>query len=131
MKNIKQLLAEAFHRELSPEENALLESSLKNDSVLREEKKSLEKTGEILADYSPSFQRGFSERVLTNIFGEEKTEQIIDLYPMFKKILFGGIAAALALLLSVYITDGSLNTDALFGLSDLNSDELLMALMNL
>ena len=86
---------------------------------------------ETLKNYSPSFGENFTDKVMDRIFNEETKNQILDLFPVFKKVLIGGLAATIALLLSVYLTDGSLNIDSLLGLSDLNSDEVLLTLMNL
>jgi hypothetical protein len=130
MMTAKQLLAESFHRELTSEERGFLNKALENDQSLRKEKEEIEKTVSVMKNYDPRFREGFSGRVMDKLFSEETRAQIIDLYPVFKKIFWGGVAATVALLLSVYFTDGSINTDALMGLSDLNSEELLMALMN-
>jgi len=130
MNNIKQILTESFHRELTPEEKTALEKALQNDESLRKEKELLEKTKQTLETYSPAFKENFSGKILENLFGEGITTQIVDFYPVFKKVMLGGIAAVIALLISIYLTDGSFNTDALLGLSDLNSDEVIMALLN-
>ena len=90
-----------------------------------------DKLNETLKNYSPSFGENFTEKVMDRIFNEETKNRVYDLFPVFKKVLIGGLAATIALLLSVYITDGSLNIDSLLGLSDLNSDEVLLTLMNL
>ncbi len=130
MKNINKILEESFHRELTPEEKALLDEKLKEDKNLSIQKAELQKTYEIMENYTPSFGKGFKNKVLDSVFSEELKTQMVDLFPVFKKLFLGGLAATIALLLSVYLTDGTLNTDAIFGLSDLNSEELLIALLN-
>ncbi len=90
-----------------------------------------DKLKKTLKNYSPSFGEDFTDKVMNKIFDEETKNRIYDLFPAFKKVLIGGLAATIALLLSVYLTDGNLTIDSLLGLSDLNSDEVLLTLMNL
>jgi len=128
MKKIEQILSESYHRELTGEEKNILEQALKEDENLKKEKLGLDQTNELLKSYHPVFKKGFADRVMDRMM--EQRLKAMDLFPFFKKVFIGGIAAALALLLSVYLSDGSIDPDTLMGLSDLHSEELLFALMN-
>jgi len=130
MKNIEYLLAESFHRKLTKDEKFLLEKELKNNEEAKKEKNELNRTLEILDVYSPAFSNDFAGKVMDRLFGQETEIQMLDLFPVFKKILLGGLVATLALVFSIYITDGSFNADTILGLSDINSEELILTLLN-
>jgi hypothetical protein len=130
MKDILEILNESFDRKLTNEERQYLEKTLYESEKLREEKKMIEKTRKIMSNYNPAFSSSFSKKLLEKIDDIKISDNVIDLYPVFKKILIGGIAATLALLLSVYLADGTINADSIFGVKDIASDELLLSLAN-
>jgi len=127
MDELKELLIRSFDETLLPGEAEKLEKALLHSEELRREKKELEDMRRLLSEFSPSFDSGFSQSVL------EKTAYIDEatdtgLYPLFKRFALGAVAAIVLLLVSVYFTDGTISTDAVLGLTDLTSDNLLLAL---
>ncbi len=125
MEKNRELLIRSFGEPLLPEEEKQLKEALKQSEALRKEKNELEAVRTVMSDYSPSFGDGFSKTVLDRI--EAMTDDS-NLYQLFKRFALGGVAAILVLLISVYFTDGNLSTDSLLGLSDLSTDNILLAL---
>ncbi len=125
MEKIRELLFRSFDEPLLPEEEKQLKKALKQSEALRKEKNELEAVRTVMSDYSPSFGDGFSKTVLDRI---EAMADDSNLYHLFKRFALGGVAAILILLISVYFTDGNLSTDSLLGLSDLSTDNILLAL---
>ncbi len=126
MDNVKDLLIRSFDEELTAEEQQRLNSALAADANLVREKQELEKMRQVLSGYSPRFSQGFSERTLENAFAD--TAESNNLYFLFKRFALSGVAAIVILLISVYLTDGSFSLNSLLGLSDLTTDNLLLAL---
>ena len=128
MEKLNQLLNRSFDAKLSDDEQQQLDIALSKDPDLQKEKKEIEDIRELLSDYSPAFEEGFAKRVLAT------TGQYIQngdyLFYLFKRFAFGGAAAIVALLVSVYLTDGSLSVDTLLGLSGITSDSVILALSN-
>ncbi len=127
MDNLKDLLIRSLDDEaLTQEEQQLLNSALATGENLVREKQELEKMRQILSDYSPRFSQGFSGRTLEKAFADSTESN--NLYFLFKRFALSGVAAIIILLVSVYLTDGSFSLNALLGLSDLTTDNLLLAL---
>jgi hypothetical protein len=128
MEKLSQLLNRSFDEKLTNEEEHQLETALSNNPGLRKEKQEVEEVRALLSDYNPAFEEGFTKRVLA------ATDQYIqngdNLFYLFKRFVFGSAAAIAALLVSVYLTDGTISFDSLLGISDINSDTILLALSN-
>jgi len=127
METLRELLIKSYEEGgVTPEEQHLLDKALASNKELRQEQKELEALHEMLADYSPAFKPGFSDRVLEAVSNVPATDN--NLYFLFKRFALTGVAAIIALLISVYLTDGNVSFDALLGLSDLSKNNLLLAL---
>ncbi len=127
MDNLKDLLIRSLDDEaLTQEEQQLLNNALATNENLVLEKQNLEKMRQVLSGYSPRFSQGFSGRILENVFADSAESN--NLYFLFKRFALSGVAAIIILLVSVYLTDGSFSLNALLGLSDLTTDNLLLAL---
>jgi len=128
MEKLSQLLNRSFDEKLTNKEEQQLETALSNNPGLRKEKQEIEEVRALLSDYNPAFEEGFAKRVLA------ATDQYIqngdNLFYLFKRFVFGSAAAIAALLVSVYLTDGAISFDSLLGISDINSDTILLALSN-
>lgn len=125
MKKDRALLIQSFDEPLLPEEEKQLRNALIRSETLRKEKKELEEIRNMMSDYSPAFSNDFSTTVLNKI---ETVADNDNLYHLFKRFALGGIAAIIFLLISVYFTDGNISADSLLGLSDLSTDNILLAL---
>ncbi|RLD88902.1 MAG: hypothetical protein DRJ09_07490 [Bacteroidetes bacterium] len=127
METLKELLIKSYEEGvLTPEEQRLLEEALATNEAFRQEQKELEALHNMLADYTPGFKPGFADRVLETALNITAANG--NMYFLFKRFALTGVAAIIALLISVYLTDGNVSFDALLGLSDLSKDNLLLAL---
>lgn len=79
---------------------------------------------DILKSYQPEFKVFFETRVMQKIANlkENSYNDIFD--KAFRRIALSGVAALAILLLSIFITDGSLSTDALLGTSQIDFESL-------
>jgi hypothetical protein len=80
-----------------------------------------------------SFDPRFTDRVIDIIFSQalvvnRQLEFVRTLNNVFYKVAFAGVAAILLLLMSIFITDGSLTFNSLMGISD-SFDENLITLL--
>ncbi len=127
MDTLSELLIKSYEEEaLSAEEQRQLDEALVTNQELQQEKRELEALHKMLSDYTPAFKPGFAGRVLET--ASNVSAQADNLYFLFKRFAITGVAAIIALLISVYLTDGSFSFDSLLGLSDLSRDNLLLAL---
>jgi hypothetical protein len=128
MEKFKELLIMSFDTKLTAEEQQQLEEALVSFPELRKEKKEIEDMRVLLSDFTPAFKENFAKGVLGAI--EDISQAGDNLFYLFKRFAFGSAAAIVALLISVYLTDGTISVDTLFGLSDITSDSILLALSN-
>ena len=130
MEKLKELLIRSFDDEsFSTEEQKLLDEALATHSGLQREKLEIEEMRNTLSDYSPSFDTGFSKKVLNQIGNEVSPND--NLFYLFKRFAIGSVAAIIALLISVYLTDGNFSLDSLLGITNLTPDNLLLAFSTL
>ncbi len=111
---------------LSPEEQNRLNRALASDGEFARKKQELERMRKTFSDYAPSFKPGFSERVTNRIYNIADNSD--NLWFLFKRIALTGVAAIVFLLITVYFSEGSFSLNSLLGLSDLTTDNLLLAL---
>ncbi|NOY36468.1 MAG: hypothetical protein GXO83_02735 [Chlorobi bacterium] len=132
-KAITELLHESFHRRLGEQEKTVLEKALRENADLRAQKAEIEKLMKDFGEVSFSFRPGFAERVMNRIPG--KTGKIIEvdfsgqLYTFFKRLVLTGVAAIILLLLSIYLTHGSLSKESVFGVQPMSDDNLVSYLL--
>lgn len=130
MEDLKKLLLRSYDDDLNASEKKRLEKELSSSEELRIEKKDFEAVRKLFGDFDPHFQPGFSDRILQKIDVIESM-QTPSLFSFFKGIAISGVAAIIALLISIYLTDGSLDIDAIYGISDYAPDEAAIAFFNL
>lgn len=85
------------------------------------------------AGVSYSFSDDFTEKVVNRIYSARQSEIInVDFLSMFNRafyrIAITGIAAIILLLVSLYISQGSLSIDSFFGLGDGFEESILCVL---
>jgi hypothetical protein len=127
MDNAKELLFRSYDGEISARENDLLEKALQSDVVLQQEKNHLDEMRKQLSNYQADFSTDFSNRVISKIDRVTKQD---DFVLLFRAIALSGVAAILLILLTIYITDGSLGLDALYGLTGYSPNEELFSYLN-
>lgn len=79
---------------------------------------------DLLKSYKPEFKAYFDTRVMQKIANLKANNygEIFD--KAFQRIALSGIAALVILLLTIFISDGSLSTDALLGTSQLDFESI-------
>lgn len=127
MYSTNDLLLRSYDGELTQSELEILEKALLTDGELQLEKIELDEMRKQLANYQPAFSTKFSQNIADKIYTKSKQ---FDLTPFFKAIVLSGAAAILIILLSIYFTDGSLDLDAIYGLSHYAADEELFTYIN-
>jgi len=130
MKDLKKLLLRSYDDELSQAEKDVLEKGLAESQELRDEQTAIETMRKTLGNFSPEFKTGFSDRVMQQVENIDFRTSI-PIYSVFKRVALSGAAAIIALLISIYYTDGSLSLDALYGLYEYAPDEAAVSFFNL
>lgn len=130
---IRSLLHESFHRKLTPEEKILLNSALREDDSLRAEKEDTEKVIHDLGNLRFGFREGFVDRVMDKIGTANGKVVEVDfseqLFTFFKRIALAGAAAIILILLSIYISHGSLSKESVLGVQSMSDDNLVSYLL--
>lgn len=125
MKEPLQLLIHSLDNELTPQEAQQLEQALSNSEALRQEKERLLEMRELIGTVKMEPDHTFVNKVMMRI------EQAKD--PVFSTViinLFPKVAAACVLLFivtlaGIYMTEGTLSTDAIIGIQDMTMEEAL------
>jgi len=128
------LLIRSMNDQLTAEEDKQLQQALKGSSELREEKIKLNKVGKLLSSRNYSFSDGFRNRVMQAVNDEKKSKVIsIDFTrsftSMFYRIAVAGVAVIILLVISLYISHGSLNVNAFTGVDPISEDNLISVLL--
>ncbi|MBA7568069.1 hypothetical protein ES708_09789 [subsurface metagenome] len=128
------LLIRSMNDQLTAEEDKQLQQALKGSSELREEKIKLSKVGKLLSSRNHSFSDGFHNRVMQAVSDEKKGKVISmdftrSFTSMFNRIAVAGVAAILLLVISLYISHGSLNVNTLTGIDPISEDNLISVLL--
>ncbi|MCD6202340.1 MAG: hypothetical protein J7K46_11095 [Bacteroidales bacterium] len=131
--NTYEWLYTSFDRELTSGQKAELEKALAGDPELRKEKQDLLEIRNLLKKTSFRFHEGFAGRVMHRIKEEgghviemDVSSQMINL---FRKIAMAGVAAIVILLLSIYLTSGTLNKNSVLGVDSFSDDNLVSYLL--
>ena len=128
------LLIRSMNDQLTTEEDKQLQQALKGSSELREEKIKLNKVGKLLSSRNYSFSEGFRSRVMQAVSNEKKGKVIsIDFTrsfaSMFNRIAVAGVAVIVLLVISLYISHGSLNVNTFTGVDPISEDNLISVLL--
>lgn len=132
MENTKEILLKSFDTELTPEEQKLLDNALQGSEELRKEKQEIEQMRNLLSGQEASFETGFEDRVMERLETEPTASpKTIEMVSVFKRVAITGMAAIIALLITIYFVDGTLNLDSLFGLTNYSPDGAELSMLNL
>ena len=128
------LLIRSMNDRLTTEEDKQLQQALKGSSELREEKIKLNKVGKLLSSRNYSFSDGFRNSVMQAVSDEKKGKVISmdfsrNFTSMFNRIAIAGVAAILLLVISLYISHGSLNVNTFTGVDPISEDNLISVLL--
>lgn len=132
MENIKEILLKSFDAELTPQERKMLDGALQRSEDLRKEKQEIGQMRNLLAGQEASFESGFADRVMDRLKKEPTVSpRTIEMYSIFKRVAIVGIAAIIALLITIYYIDGSLTLNAVLGISGYSPDGAELSVINL
>lgn len=128
------LLIRSMNDQLTAEEDKQLQLALKVSAELREEQVKLGKVGKLFSSRNYSFSNGFRNRVMQAVSDEKKGKVIsIDFTrtftSMFNRIAISGVAVILLLVISLYISHGSLNVNTFTGVDPISEDNLISVLL--
>lgn len=85
-----------------------------------------------LNNYQPDFTPFFETRLMAKIAALSENSYSALFGKAFQRIIFSGIAAVAILLITIYISEGTISTDALLGTSQLDLESLTaMTISNL
>ncbi len=132
MEKLQELLHQSFDKKLEAEDQQRLEKALTSLESLREEKKAIETIRKTLSDYNPSFNEGFTDSVMANLHKAPNTltKSGPNMIRMYARVALSGAAAIAILLGSIYLTDGSIDMDSIFGITDYAADGALLSYLN-
>jgi hypothetical protein len=86
-----------------------------------------------MGGFNIDFRPGFNEKVSERIFGSDAKEHrevefVRTLYYVFNRIAITGIAAIILLLISIFITEGSISFDSFLGMSGGSEESIVLLL---
>ncbi|PID89809.1 MAG: hypothetical protein CSB01_00080 [Bacteroidia bacterium] len=107
---------------------------MKNSKKQKKERLDNEKVAMFFRNYETDFKPFFKERLqakIEKINSEEYAENVFinNLSIAFAKVLYSGLAALVLILISIFITTGSLSIDSLLGLESISSEEITAYLL--
>ena len=128
------LLIRSMNDQLTAKEEKQLQQALKGSSELRDEKIKLNKVGKLLSSRNYSFSNGFHSRVMQAVSNEKKGKVISmdftrSFTSMFNRIAVAGVAVIALLVVSLYISHGSLNVNTFTGVEPVSQDNLVSVLL--
>ena len=128
------LLIRSLDDDVNQNEKDILEKALSESDHLRKEKEKLLKMRALIGKGEYQFSYGFADRVLNRLDHKSNHNGIEfgfvkDLNRIFTRVAITGIAAILILLLSIYITTGSVSLDSLSGTHEYSEDNVISYLL--
>lgn len=123
MDSLRNLLYRSFDDKLNLHEQKELDVALLQSAELRKEKESIEVIRGILGESQARFSDGFADRVMSKV-DEQNNLFVVGLYNLFKRYALTGIAAIIIFLISIYIIDGSLDEDSIYGMTSYVPEEV-------
>lgn len=80
--------------------------------------------GTTLKEYAPDFKPFFETRLMSKIAQLKENNYDYLFNRAFQKVIMSGIAAVALLLITIFISDGTISMDALVGTSNLDLESL-------
>lgn len=131
---INDLLIRSINEKLTAEEDKKLQDALKKSAELRDEKAKLIKVKELISSRSHKFSDGFHSRVMQAV-SEEKKGRVLsvnfgrNLTSMFNRVAVAGVAVIILLVISLYLSHGSLDVNTITGVEPVSQDNLVSVLL--
>lgn len=118
-----ELLAKSLDEQLTAGEVTQLEEALADYAWLREERVKLLQMRELLGQWTVSVNPGFTDGVMKAIETEKEMTSSSLFVRLFPKVAVACLIFLAVELTVIYITEGSLSTDAIIGLEDLSVED--------
>ncbi|MEO1437177.1 MAG: hypothetical protein AAFV80_16670 [Bacteroidota bacterium] len=113
-----ELLHESYDRELNPKEAQKLQEALANDPALAREKQQLDQLRSLLANQTTRLKASVADDVIKAL--ENESEDLSEgLVRWFPRVAAACLLIILAMLIQIYAQNGSLNSDSLMGIQEL------------
>lgn len=119
-----ELLTRSLDEDLSAEERMRLNTALATHDWLREEQKKLLQMRVLLGQWQPEANPSFADGVMQAIGQEQSQEGTALFVRLFPKV---AVACALFFMIglsTIYLSEGSLSTDAIIGLEDWSVEDV-------
>ena len=128
------LLIRSLDTDLNERDRKTVEDALSESEELRNEKEKLIRLRELVGSRDFQFNHGFKERVMDNLSSNRNGLGIDftfvrDLNRIFTRVAITGIAAIVLLLLSIFLTTGSVSFDSLSGAESYSEDNVISYLL--
>ncbi len=132
--HLLDLLMRSLDGDLDEKDRKMLEKALSESEELRNEKDKLIRLRELVGSGDYQFKHGFTDRVMDRL-AKPKNGRLIefnfarDLNKIFMRVAISGVAAIILLLLSIYLTTGSVSIDSLSGAESYSEDNVISYLL--
>ncbi len=132
--HLLDLLMRSLDGDLDGKDRKMLEKALSESAELRNEKDKLIRLRELIGSGDYQFKHGFTDRVMDRL-AKPKNGRLIefnfarDLNKVFMRVAISGVAAIILLLLSIYLTTGSVSIDSLSGAESYSEDNVISYLL--
>lgn len=132
--HLLDLLMRSLDGDLDDTDRTMLEKALSESEELRKEKNKLIRLRELVGSGDYQFKHGFTDRVMNRLTRSKNGKSIEfnfarDLNRIFMRVAITGVAAIVLLLLSIYLTTGSVSLDSLSGAENYSEDNVISYLL--
>lgn len=118
---IYELLVQSLDTELEPQEQKILELALQGRPEWRAKKEELLALRATLGSLHVAEQADFVDQVMLRV--AKAKSRVIQLPQFVAQIAAACVLLVLSVLMSLYFSEGSLNTDVLLGIQDLSPED--------
>ena len=132
--HLLDLLMRSLDGDLDDTDRTMLEKALSESEELRKEKNKLIRLRELVGSGDSQFKHGCTDRVMNRLTKSKNGKSIEfnfarDLNRIFMRVAITGVAAIILLLLSIYLTTGSVSLDSLSGAEYYSEDNVISYLL--
>lgn len=121
--DIVDLMYRSFDEQLNAEEQHRLQRALAISPELQLEFEEIKAMRAVLGDLSVTASETFTDDLMNAIQELEQPGLIVSLRSLFPKVAAACMLLFLCTTVSIYIAEGSLSTDTILGISDLNPED--------
>lgn len=125
-----ELLLRSLDETLSPEEMEQLTEALRQSDRLRQEKATLLKMRQQLADWQPAEDTGFSARVMQQIGKQAEEDLSAVIVRLFPRVAAACVVVLFLALGGIYYTEGNLMVENIIGVNEMLMEDAIMLVDN-